>query len=105
MGIHNLHILTDPDAFQEKGKAVSRHIVTNKKGRFVFGWDNMLQSFFLQLHDPNLSEEENPAVWLGADAKTEMYEVEHLVQAASEHGLWIDHSTQVQLYGEKDDGV
>lgn len=105
MGIHNLHILTDPDASQEKGKAVSRHIVTNKKGRFVFGWDQMLQSFFLQLHDDRLSEEENPVVWLGADAKTRMYEVEDLVKEAAIAGLKIDYSTRVQLYGEKDDGV
>lgn len=84
---------------------MSQHIVTNKNGKFVFGWDQPLQSFFLQQHDGDLSEEENPVVWLGTTAETEMYEVEHLVQAAAEHGLVIDHATRVKLYGEKDDGV
>jgi hypothetical protein len=34
-----------------------------------------------------------------------MYEVEHLVQVASEHGLTIDSAMQSQLYREKDEGL
>lgn len=85
---------------------MSRHVVQNKKGiKWVFGWDQPLQSFYLQVHDLSLPEDERIVTWLGADAKTEMYEVDHLVQAAMEHGLAIDHSYRDVLYGEKDDGV
>jgi len=86
---------------------MSRHVVTNKKAttKWVFGWDQPLQSFYLQVHDLSLPEDERIVTWLGADAQTQMYEVEHLVQAAMEHGLAIDHSYRVVLYQEKDDGV
>jgi copper oxidase (laccase) domain-containing protein len=84
---------------------MSQHIVTNEKGKFVFGWDQPLQSFFLQQHDGDLSEEENPVVWLGATTASRMYEVEDLVRAAARNGLTIDYPTQVKLYGEKDDGA
>jgi hypothetical protein len=79
----------------------------NKKGtkKWVFGWDQPLQSFYLQVHDLSLPEEKRIVTWLGADAQTQMYEVEHLVQAAMEHGLAIDHRYRAMLYREKDDGV
>jgi hypothetical protein len=120
MGIDNIHLLIDPDADSPQTRAVlrtrrivagkvevSRHVVVNKKGsrKWVFGWDQPLQSFYLQVHDLSLPEDDRIVTWLGADAQTQMYEVEHLVQAASEHGLAIDHRYQVMLYGEKDDGV
>lgn len=116
--IHNLHFLIDPDAKPqartvlrtrriEKGKvAVSRHVVVNKAAtkKWVFGWDQPLQSFYLQVHDLSLPPDEQITHWLGADPKTQMYEVEHLIQAASEHGLGIDHSYLPILYQEKDEG-
>jgi hypothetical protein len=74
--------------------------------KFVFGWDQMLQSFYLQKHDAYIEDQDaNPVVWLGATADTRMYEVEDLVNAARKHGLTIPYETQVKLYGEKDDGV
>lgn len=85
---------------------MSRHIVevpeTEKK--YVFGWDQPLQSFFLQVHDLAKPEEEQIVAWLGATADTRMYEVEDLARVARKHGMRIPHSTQVRLYGEKDDG-
>lgn len=89
---------------------MSQHIITNEKGKFVFGWDQPLQSFYLQKHDLTISEEDegdpDPIVArLGASADTQMYEVEDLVRAAQKLGLDISYSTQVKLYGEKDDGV
>lgn len=86
---------------------MSQHIVVNeaKKGKWVFGWDQPLQSFFLQVHDLGLPEDDRIITWLGADADTRMYEVEDLVRAARKHGLRIDHRMRVKLYGEKDDGV
>lgn len=74
--------------------------------KWVFGWDQPLQSFYLQKHDALVEDpDENPVLWLGATSETEMYEVEHLVQVASEHGLEISRKMQITLYGEKDAGV
>jgi len=73
--------------------------------KFVFGWDQPLQSFFFQVHDGFIADEDsNPIIWVGATQDTKMYEVEDLVREAQKHGLVIDHATQVKLYGEKDDG-
>jgi copper oxidase (laccase) domain-containing protein len=83
---------------------VSQHIVQDERFKFVFGWDQPLQSFYLQKHDPTQSEEEQIVVWLGATADTKMYEVEDLVHVAHRNGLRIGHQMRVKLYGEKDDG-
>lgn len=73
--------------------------------KWVFGWDQPLMSFYLQKHDAFIENlDDNPVLWLGATADTTMYEVEDLVREAAKAGLTIDHETQVELYGEKDDG-
>lgn len=73
--------------------------------KFVFGWDQPLMSFYLQMHDAFASDpDENPVVWLGATRETQMYEVEDLVRVAQRHDLVIDQELQTKLYGEKDDG-
>jgi hypothetical protein len=88
---------------------MSQHIVTQEEKKFVFGWDQHLMSFYLQVHDMTKEEddEEDPriVVWLGATADTQMYEVEDLARKARKHGLVLDHATRVKLYGEKDDGA
>lgn len=84
---------------------MSQHIVVQEEKKFVFGWDQPLMSFYLQVHDSTLPEDEQVVVWLGADAATRMYEVENLVNAARKEGLLIEHQMRVKLYGEKDDGV
>lgn len=84
---------------------MSRHMVRQGDKRFVFGWDPPLTSFFLQVHDPSLDEEDQIIFRAGDTPETAMPEVEHLVQVASEHGLWIDSQMEVHLYREKDDGV
>lgn len=83
---------------------MSQHVVTRDNLEWVFGWDQMLMSFFLQIHDEDLPEEDNPVVWLGT-AGTSMYEVEDLVREAKKHGLDIDADLRVRLYRDKDDGV
>lgn len=80
---------------------MSRHEMIHANNKWVFGWDQPLMSFFLQVHDNNLSEEENPVIWLDRD----MYEVEDLVREAKKTGLTVSHTMQVSLYSEKDDGV
>jgi len=73
--------------------------------KFMFGWDQPLMSFYLQVHDAFVKDADaNPVVWLGATADTKMYEVEDLVKAAKKHGLEIDRTMQMTLYGDKDDG-
>jgi hypothetical protein len=87
---------------------VSQHIITQEEKKFVFGWDQPLKSFYLQVHDLTIpeddEEERDPiVVWLGG-ADSVMYEVEDLVLAASKQGLDIPYRIQVELYGERDDG-
>lgn len=86
---------------------MSRHVIVNKRNtkKWVFGWDHPLQSFYLQVHDLTIPEEDRIITWFGADSKTEMYEVEDLHRVAMENGLGLDHSYQVMLHQEKDDGV
>jgi hypothetical protein len=84
---------------------VSRHNIVDKEKEFVFGWDQPLMSFYLQVLDLTLSEDEQIVIWLGSTGATAMYEVEHLVRVARKHGLDIPYETQVKLYEEKDDGL
>jgi copper oxidase (laccase) domain-containing protein len=83
---------------------MSQHIVTQEEMKFVFGWDQPLMSFYLQVHNTTRDEDDQIVACLGADAQSKMYEVEDLVRAARRHGLLLDHKMRVQLYGEKDDG-
>lgn len=84
---------------------MSQHVVIQDEKKFVFGWDQPLMSFFLQVHDLTADEDEQIVAWLGATKDTQMYEVEDLALKARQHGLVIDIATRVDLYGEKDDGV
>jgi hypothetical protein len=83
---------------------MSQHIVVQEDKKFVFGWDQPLMSFFLQVHDMTRDEDDRIVTWLGADSRTRMYEVEDLHKAARKEGLYIDYKTRVALHGEKDDG-
>lgn len=82
---------------------MSRHVIMDQQYKYVFGWDQPLQSFFFQKYD--LTQNEKIVVWLGADADSVMYEVENLVHAAQKHGLRIGYDMRVKLYGEKDCGI
>lgn len=86
---------------------MSQHIVlhSHTDRKWMFGWDQPLQSFFLQVHDLSVSDEDDQiVVWLGADKDTIMYEVEDLVREAKKHGLDIPYEARLALYREKDDG-
>jgi hypothetical protein len=82
---------------------MSQHIVVQEGKKFVFGWDQPLMSFFLQVHNTRRDEDDQIVVWLGTTL-AQMPEVQNLVLAAHAEGLLIDHETRVKLYGEKDDG-
>lgn len=83
---------------------MSQHIVTDQELKFVFGWDQPLMSFYLQVHNTTRAEDDQIIARLGDTKDTEMYEVEDLVREAQKHGLYIEHPMRVTLYGEKDDG-
>lgn len=83
---------------------MSQHMIERGEKKYVFGWDQPLMSFFLQVHDTTRAEDEQIICWLGADPETKMYEVEELVKEAMKAGLDIPYRIQVELYGEKDDG-
>jgi hypothetical protein len=83
---------------------VSRHEIENQFGKWVFGWDQPLQTFFLQLYKKDIPEEDNPIIWLGATAQTVMYDVDDLVKKARVSGLDIPYGMRVTLYGDKDEG-
>lgn len=84
---------------------MSQHVVVREEKKWVFGWDQPLQSFFLQVHDTTRDEDDQIITWLGATAETRMYEVQDLVTAAARNGLLLDHPMRMALYGEKDNGV
>lgn len=71
--------------------------------KYVFGWDQPLQTFFLQVHDLTRAEDEQIVEWLGG-RPYEMYEVEQLARMANRHGLDISYEKRVDLYAEKDLG-
>jgi len=105
MGIENMHLLVDPESQTIRKEAVSRYIVEEERFKYVFGWDQPLQSFYLQVHDNKIIDpDNNPVHWLGADSETRMYEVEALCRAAETHGLYINYNVRLMLYSDKDDG-
>lgn len=85
---------------------MSQHIINDDRLNLTwkFGWDNPLQSFFLQKHDHKVAADINPVLWLGATAETRMYDVADLVRTAMRNGLDIPYRIQVELHEEQDNG-
>jgi hypothetical protein len=83
---------------------MSQHEINNERGRWVFGWDQPLQSFFLHKHVNDVPEDDNPVLWLGATLETSMHEVDDLVGIAEEHGLFIGPERCAALQGDKNEG-
>ena len=79
---------------------MSRHEVVSENRKWVFGWDNPLMNYFLQVHDATLPEEENPIFW-----KNDMYDLEELVGEAKKQGLDLSPGLQKWLFNEKDEGL
>lgn len=109
MGIDGIDILK-PDEFTpvpkvREGEVVSRHIINQGAMRYVFGWDQPLQSFFYQVHDTTRDEYAQIVAQMGTTADTVLPEVTDLVRAAAENGLLIGATTKGQLQAEKDRGL
>lgn len=83
---------------------MSRHIVSDERYNYVFGWDQPLQSFYFQKHDSLQDEDNQIIVWLGADCETIMYELDDLGRAAHKHGLTLSDEMRTKLYRDRDDG-
>lgn len=81
---------------------MSRHEINNEFGTWVFGWDQPLQSFFLQLYKEDIPEDDNPVIWLGATPRTVMHDVDDLYNFARINGLNITPAMQSTLYADKD---
>jgi len=84
---------------------MSRHEVSNEQGKIVYGWDRMLNSFYLQIHDSSKSEDDNPIVWLGATGALHLTNVSDLVHAAEKYGIVIPYPMQRVLYRDQDEGL
>jgi hypothetical protein len=73
--------------------------------KFVFGWDQPLMSFYLQIHDAfALDPDENPVIWLGATQDTIMYDIDDFVKVAQRYGLQLTPEMRTGLYADRDDG-
>lgn len=86
---------------------MSRHVVdkTEDARKYVFGWDQSLQSYFLQVHHLDAPEDDQIQVWLGADKDTQLYELEDFIREARKHGLTVNHDLRRQLYKDRDEGL
>jgi hypothetical protein len=82
---------------------MSRYVVENENIEFLFGWDQPMLTFFLQINDKHADEDDGPLYWYGTGLR-EIYEVEDLASIAKRHGLQINHERQVNLYSDKDLG-
>lgn len=62
---------------------MSRYTIAGRApGRSVaLGWDPPLRTFFAQVHDADLPEDENPVAWFGAEER--IPEIEDLRRALS----------------------
>lgn len=74
--------------------------------KWVFGWDDPLQTFYLQKHDSFVENpDENPVIWWGMDKNTHLPEVDDLVRKAAELGFAISAGMKGLLQAEKDRGL
>jgi hypothetical protein len=62
---------------------MSRHRIEalDAKHEVWVGWDRPLQTYFCQVYDTKLPEDENPILWLGADRPRQVREPDGLVRA------------------------
>lgn len=73
--------------------------------KFVFGWDQPLMSYYLQIHDGfALDTDENPVIWLGATRDTQMYDLDDFKPVLRRYGLELKPEMYTGLYADRDDG-
>lgn len=84
---------------------MSQHKISTGNMKYVFGWDQALQSYFFQVHDTELDEESNPIYWYGAASAFPLYELEDLTAVMEKHGIKVDPEMSATLYLDKDEGI
>lgn len=77
----------------------SRIPANNPNQHIILGWDKPLETFFAQVYDSTVDEDENPILWLGATPGDEINSVEQLQDRLSQSGYlsYIPPSTQLEL--------
>ena len=84
---------------------MSQHVIMEENKKFVFGWDQPLMSFFLQVHNLTLDEDDEECIlFVAGTPPNVVYDVEDLVNRARRYGCHIPYQTQIELYREQDDG-
>jgi hypothetical protein len=86
---------------------MSRHEIPgfSPANKIIVGWDNPLQTFFVQVIDrkkEDAGRDEKFLLWLGCSLR-EIYEVEQLVRLLSLFAK-LTPAMQATLYGDKDEG-
>jgi len=89
---------------------MSRHVINESKRFFwVVGWDQPLQTFFLQQHKRSAKPDANPIKWWPRTNSRNpeigpMYELEDLERVMRRNGIVLEHSVKTQLYLDRDEG-
>lgn len=66
------------------------------------GWDHPLLTYFIQVYDEAVDEEENPIVWRGGMAR-ELDDLNDLLRALRPHAD-LPVALVANLYGDRDEG-
>lgn len=89
---------------------MSRHVINESKRCFwVVGWDQPLQTFFLQQHKRSASEDRNPIKWFPRTNSPHpeigpMYDLEDLERVMRRNGMVLEPHIKTQLYLDRDEG-
>jgi hypothetical protein len=85
---------------------MSRHLIPslNSNHEVYVGWDHPLLTYFGQVYDLSIEEEDERLVyWIGADPGQHIYEIEELAVRMRKYAD-ISNEMRVTLYGDKDEG-
>jgi hypothetical protein len=94
---------------------MSRHVTNKENIEVVIGWDNMLQTYFCQIKDHDVEDEEEQTLFWVPNPPERLYEIENLRRATQSwsHAPSPEVFNLVQgfittmattLYSDKDDG-
>jgi hypothetical protein len=82
---------------------MSQYVLTEDPIRIKFGWDKALQSFYLQVHDVSIENEEEQIIkHMGAGPDDRQLGVALIVQEARKHGFDLGRSAYEaieEMYG------
>jgi hypothetical protein len=82
---------------------MSRHVFESDGREVVVGWDMPLMTYYLQIHLPNVDEDENPVVWYGTNP-SELYTLTDLEGCLHLHSIKVPKGLEQVLYRDRDEG-